>query len=221
MLYYKYIKHVICCIFLFSSAFTVTQQHLDSTLIKNDSTSVSSVAEKERNRKHSPNEILDIKDFSQCKTKQQNEEFIEFESDTNNTNDSLEFKTADPKDCNTRVSIKTTNNSYNNCSGYNSANTDLFEYNSNTIRRKPKQKAEITAKSFNSTNIHADSKVLQQSSSAFAQQHTFEDDTKQRNYGCFDLNQPSLIATFHQQASHRKDNRLNAKVSTNSLDELK
>ena len=175
---------------------------------------------KERNRKHSPNEILDIKDFSQCKTKQQNEEFIEFESDTNNTNDSLEFKTADPKDCNIPVSIKTTNNSYNNCSGYNNASSDLFEYNSNTIRRKPKQKAEITAKSFNSTDIHADSKVLQQSSSAFAQQHTFEEDNiKQQNYGGFDLNQPSLIAAFHQQASHRKDNRLNTKVSPNDFDE--
>ena len=210
---YKCIKLILCCIFLFSSAFTVTQQHLDSTIIKYDSTSVSSVGVKERNRKHSPNEILDIKDFTQCKTEQQNEEFIEFESDTNNTNDSLEIKTADQKDCNFPLSSKASNNSNNNCSGYNTASTDLFEYNSNTIRRKPKQKAEITAKSFNTTNIHSDTKVLQQSSLAFSRQDTFKEDIPKQNQGCFDVSQPNLIAAFHQQASHKKDHRSNVKVS--------
>ena len=173
---------------------------------------------KDRTRKHSPNEILDIKDFSQCKTKQQDEEFIEFESDTNNTNDSLEIKAADPKDCNFPAASNSTNSRNYNCSDYNAANTDLFEYNSNTIRRKPKQKAGITAKSFNTVDIHADSKVLLQSSLAFAKQQTFEEDIQQQqNQGCFDISQQSLIATFHQQANHRKDHRLNAKVSFSNV----
>ena len=208
-----------CCTFLFSSAFTVTQQHLDSTIIKNDSTSVSSVAAKDRNRKHSSNEIIYIKDLSQCKTKQQNEQFIEFESDTNNTNDSLEINTIDPKDCNFASPSKGTNNRNNNSSEYNAASTDLIEYNSNTIRRKPKQKAGITAKSFNTTDIHAESKALLQSSLSFAKQQTFEEEIiqQQQNPGCFDINQPNLIATFHQQASHRKESRLNVKVSFNGL----
>ena len=190
---------------LYSSAFTTVTQH-DSTLVTSDS-STASVISKERNRKHSPNDVLDIKDLSQSK-KQQNE-FIDFESDTNNTNDSLEINSADQKDFNFLATSKTSgeNSEY---SEYFTKTSDPFEYNSNTIRRKPTQKVSNTASSFYSNSSHADSRLLQQSSTSFTKSKTFDKDAHYQE--CYELNHPSLIAAFHQQASQRKDSQLPLQV---------
>ena len=131
----------------------------------------------------SPNDVLDIKDLSQHK-KQQNE-FIDFESDTNNTNDSLEIKSADQKDFNVLATSKISSEN-SECSEYFIKTSDPFEYNSNTIRRKPTQKVSNTAKSFYSNSSHADSNLLLQSSTSFAKRKTFDKDAHYQE--CYELN---------------------------------
>ena len=190
---------------LYSSAFTTVTQH-DSTLVSSDS-STASVISKERNRKHLHNDVLDIKDLSQSK-KQQNE-FIDFESDRNNTNDSLEIKSADQTDFNFLTTSKKSGEN-SECSEYLTKTSDPFEYNSNTIRRKPTQKVSNTAKSFYNNSSHADCKLLLQSSTSFTKRKTLDKDARYQE--CYELNHPSLIASFHQQASHRKDSHLQLQV---------
>ena len=103
-------------------------------------------------------------------------------------------------------------NKVNECSEYLSK-PELVEHNSNTIRRKPKKKeVSKTTKSFTRNDSHADSKGSVQSSL-----ENKIDETSQRNYqGCYEVNHPSLIAAFQQQANSRKDPHIHLQVKTTS-----
>ena len=191
-------------------AFTVTQR--ESTLIANDTTS--SVDTRERNRKHSPHVILDVKELRKTSKKEQKKESTGLIRSDRNKNkiDTGNVNRSDLKDCNLLTADIVTNSSNNYTADYFST-IDNPESNTSTIRRKPKQKiASNTAASRSyCSDSYADSNIILQSSTSFAKQQQLNE--IEDSHGPYEINHPSLIEAFHQQANQKKDSKIQLQVN--------
>ena len=193
----------IICKLTLPSLFTVTQH--DSNKPKSDLTT--SVAPKERSRKHSPITAFDTKDISECKT--QHSEFCNLEKDTKIENDDLKIFPSYPVNF-ADFDRLTEHNTYNSKNGVFYANPDQSEYRSNTIRRKVKQKVGKDAKDLISRNSQEDSSLCFQSPISFPKRQKANENVQYQS--CHEVNQSSLIAAFHKQSNDRKSTHLQSQV---------
>ena len=191
-------------------AFTVTQR--ESTLIASNTTS--SVDTRERNRKHSPHVILDVKELRKTSKKEQKKESTGLIRSDRNKNkiDAGNVNRSDLKDCNLLTADIVSNSSNNYTADYFST-IDNTESNTSTIRRKPKQKkaSNIAASRSYCSDSYADSNIILQSSTSFAKQQQLNE--IEDSHGAYEINHPSLIEAFHQQANQKKDSKIQLQVN--------